>query len=344
LNNIIKFSYTKNIINQSLKIIDVIEILDIIEIKLALIVDDNNKLVGTITDGDVRRALLKKINTDDECRTIMNISPIYANESDDHTHVYNLLKKNRIAIPIVDKNKKITSLTHLGELNKTTKNNIVFIMAGGRGERLMPLTIDTPKPLLPINNKPIIKQIIDNIKKYRFNNIHISVNYKSEKLINYLGNGKDQDLTFTYINEDKALGTAGALSLLKDIPDRPIIVINGDILTGINLEQLLYYHNSSGKKITMCAANHKVPVPYGTIEVDGTTITEIEEKPLKTYLVNAGIYVIEPIIISKMKKNIKIDMTEIINNYVSKQEVSIYPLHEQWIDIGSHEDYEKAQK
>ena len=108
MNNIIKFSYTKNIVNQSLKIIDVIEILDIIEIKLALIVDDNNKLVGTITDGDVRRALLKKINTDDECRTIMNISPIYANESDDHTHVYNLLKKNRIAIPIVDKNKKIT--------------------------------------------------------------------------------------------------------------------------------------------------------------------------------------------------------------------------------------------
>jgi len=171
------------------------------------------------------------------------------------------------------------------------------------------------------------------------------VNYKCEQLINYFKNGEKYEVNITYLKEEEPLGTAGALSLLNsDKISDPIIVINGDVLTSVNISQLLEYHINTNKDITMCAANYDVVVPYGTVEVDGTTITDITEKPLKSYLVNAGIYVINPKILKNIKPNTKIDMTILIEKYISNKNVSIYPLHEQWIDIGSHKDYEEAQK
>jgi NDP-sugar pyrophosphorylase family protein len=257
-----------------------------------------------------------------------------------------MISKYNLPVILTDNENRVLNICTYETEGIVKKNtNLTLIMAGGRGERLMPLTSNTPKPMLPVNNKPIIHRIIDNSKSHGFTNISISVNYKSEQLIDFFKDGKDFGVAINYIHENEPLGTAGALSLLnfKSL-DEPVIVINGDILASVNLSQLLDFHNNSDKDITMCAANYNVAVPYGTIQVDGTTITDIIEKPLKSYLINAGIYVINPNIIKKMKPNVKIDMTTLIGQYVSDRNVSIYPLHESWIDIGSPEDYEKAQK
>ncbi len=333
-----------NTIKLDAKIIEAIKLLNEIKIKLVLLVDKNNKLVGTITDGDIRRALLKNISTDSLCKNIMNDKPIIISKNNDN-NAQQLLEKHNLPLPIVDHQGKIYSICNLESSTLKKNNNIIVIMAGGKGERLMPLTLNTPKPMLPINNKPIIHRIIDNAKKYGFKNICISVNYKCEQLINYFKNGEKYEVNITYLKEEEPLGTAGALSLLNsDKISDPIIVINGDVLTSVNISQLLEYHINTNKDITMCAANYDVVVPYGTVEVDGTTITDITEKPLKSYLVNAGIYVINPKILKNIKPNTKIDMTILIEKYISNKNVSIYPLHEQWIDIGSHKDYEEAQK
>ncbi|MDB4089704.1 nucleotidyltransferase family protein [Gammaproteobacteria bacterium] len=333
-----------NILSSKSDILHAIKMLDDTKIKLILVVDDNKMLIGTITDGDIRRALIKNNDLNILCENIMNPKPIFA-YANDKEGLESKLEEYKIPIPIISKDSLIISICTIGTKTYNSHNNIVVIMAGGKGERLLPLTSSTPKPMLPIHNKPIIHRIVDNNKKYGFKNISISINYKGEQLIDYFKDGKDFGVDISYLKEDKPLGTAGALSLLDhNNLTKPIILMNGDVLTGVNVSQLLEFHQNAGKDITMCAANYNVAVPYGTIEVEGTVITDIVEKPLKSYLVNAGIYVINPNIIKKMKPNMKIDMTTLINQYVSERSVSIYPLHEHWIDIGSHEDYEKAQK
>ncbi len=333
-----------NIISSNSNILDAIKLLDNVKIKLILIVDDKNLFIGTITDGDIRRSLIKSNDLNLLCKDIMNDKPIYIYE-DNKENLEAQLNKYKLPIPLINIDSKIISICTISDQTHDAHNNIVVIMAGGRGQRLMPLTSSIPKPLLPINKKPIIHRIIDNNKKYGFRNIFISINYKGDQLIDYFNNGKDFGVNISYLKEDRPLGTAGALSLLEhDKVTEPIILINGDVLTNVNLSQLLEFHLNTGKDITMCAANYNVAVPYGTIDIKGTIVTNIIEKPLKSYLVNAGIYVINPIIIKGMIPNEKIDMTSLLNQYVSDKNVSIYPLHENWIDIGSHEDYKNAQK
>ena len=336
---------SNNILLETSNTYDAIKLLNDAIIKLILIVDIDNKLVGTITDGDIRRSLIQSNDLNISSTVIMNAKPRFVRKSNEND-LDSMISKYNLPVILTDNENRVLNICAYETEGIVKKNtNLTLIMAGGRGERLMPLTSNTPKPMLPVNNKPIIHRIIDNSKSHGFTNISISVNYKSEQLIDFFKDGKDFGVVINYIHENEPLGTAGALSLLdfKSL-NEPVIVINGDILASVNLSQLLDFHNNSDKDITMCAANYNVAVPYGTIQVDGTTITDIVEKPLKSYLINAGIYVINPNIIKKMKPNIKIDMTTLIGQYVSDRNVSIYPLHERWIDIGSHEDYEKAQK
>lgn len=334
-----------NILLETSNTYDAIKLLNDAIIKLILVVDIDNKLVGTITDGDIRRSLIQSNDLNIASTVIMNAEPRFVKKSNE-SDLDSMISKYNLPVILTDNESRVLNIcTYETEDIVEKHTNLTLIMAGGRGERLMPLTSNTPKPMLPVNNKPIIHRIIDNSKSHGFTNISISVNYKSEQLIDFFKDGNDFGVAINYIHENEPLGTAGALSLLnfKNL-NEPVIVINGDILTSVNLSQLLDFHNNSGKDITMCAANYNVAVPYGTIQVDGTTITDIIEKPLKSYLINAGIYVINPNIIKKMQPNVKIDMTTLIGQYVSDRNVSIYPLHESWIDIGSPEDYEKAQK
>ena len=341
-----KIKYYKansNIVNHEIRIIDAIKALNTLKLKVLLVVNDDEKLIGTITDGDVRRALLKSENLNLKCSKVMNRKPLYVEERVP-SEIYKLILKCGFPIPLIDnKSRKVISLCNIQTINDKIKPNTIVIMAGGKGERLLPLTKKTAKPMLPIREKPLIHEIVDNIKSYGFKNIVISVNYLAKQLIDYFGDGSKFDVNIEYLIEKKPLGTAGSLSLLKTSLDDPIIIINGDVLTNLNLLKLLDFHQSKKALITMCVANYSVSIPYGTISAKGFRISKIIEKPTENYLVNAGIYVVNKSVINKIKKNSVINMTDLVEKYLKKNQVNAYPIFEDWTDIGSMNDYLKIR-
>ena len=312
-------------------------------IKLVLVVE-NNQLAGTITDGDIRRALLSGKNLQTKCKDVMNANPKCA-LVDDYNNINKLLVSHKY-LPIIDNNKNIVDI--ISNENKQQSyylKNPVIIMAGGEGKRLLPLTLNTPKPLLPINQKPLIHEIVNRLDQHGLKDIYISVFYKADMVKKYFKGLSDFSFNIKFLEEEKPLGTAGCLYLLKnkDILD-PIIIINGDVLTDMNYRELIDYHNKSNKLITVCAAIYDIQIPFGTIELEEDKLANIVEKPIKKYLINAGIYVINPEILKDIKDNTTVNMTDIIANNIENNDVGIFPLHEQWLDIGNQKDYEKAQK
>ena len=334
----------KYLAKQESKISEAIKILQKNPIKIVIIICNQGKLLGTITDGDIRRGLLHGYTLDDKCSCIMNKRPNFAYVGD-LNNINKILIKKQLVPVIVDKNKVVISIDHNDTYtSKIIKTNKVVIMAGGKGKRLMPLTQNTPKPLLTINDKPIVEYTIEAFIKNGFEDIILSVGYKSEKLINYFNSNKLLSKYITYINEDKPLDTAGSLSLIskKELKE-PVIVKNGDMITNVNYDELLKFHNNHNKPITICASEYKISIPFGSINSKDGVISEIIEKPTIKHHINAGIYVINPEIIKNMKKNTAISMVELLDNYIGEGNVIAYPLYESWIDIGSPEDFKKAQ-
>ena len=334
-------------LDKNSKISDAINILQKNIIKLVVIVE-KGKLVGIITDGDIRRGLIRKFSIDDKCKDIMNKKPIFI-YSDEKNDLKNFdLKKDyhpeRRYIIVVNKLEKVTDIIDRAE-SQQSLDNTILIMAGGEGRRMLPHTASLPKPMLRIKNKPIIRIIIDRLISHGFTNISISVKYKYDKLVDYFKKHSTINANINFLLEKKALGTAGSLSLLnKRNINKPIIVMNGDIITNINFPDLLRYHDASKNLITVCSSEYSVSIPFGTLVVNNKDkISKIVEKPIEKYLINAGIYVINPEILKKLKKNQKIDMTEIISNYILSKRVGIFPLHESWIDIGNPDDFTKAK-
>ena len=332
-----------NLLNIESTVSDAVKILQKSKYKTVIIISSKNRVIGTITDGDIRRGLLVGISLDAPCKDVMNKRPNIAYQNDNKR--INEILKTQTIVPIVNTNSEIIGMIN-SKVSSAKKNmkNLVVIMAGGEGKRLMPLTAITPKPMLPVKKKPLIHKIIEGLGESGFKEIQISVHYKGEQLVNYFKNGKKFGVNIKYIHEEKPLGTAGCLSLI-DIKNlnEPIIVLNGDVLTNIDYRRLINFHQKSKKSFTLCAAAYDISIPYGTIELKKDSIIDIEEKPIKKYLINAGIYVIEPSVIKKMKKNLKIDMTTLVKKFIKQKEVTVFPLHEFWIDIGNHEDYEKVQ-
>ena len=333
----------KNILSINSKMSDAIRVLQECHYKLVLIID-KNKLVGTITDGDIRRGLLNNLNLENKCSEIMNIKPKSAKEYE-VSYIRDLLQTHSY-IPIVDSSNNIVKIVSNDDMEIEQKNKCsILIMAGGKGERLHPLTLKTPKPLLPLQKKPIIHEIIDRLYTHNLKDIFISIHYKGEVIKNYFEENLDKSINVKFLEENEPLGTAGSLSLLQ--PNNitsPVVVINGDVLTDINYSELINYHNRSNLDITVCASFYDIQIPFGTIEIENDKLVNIIEKPLKKYLINAGIYVVNPVIINNLQYNKKIDMTDIISDAINNNNVGIFPMHEQWIDIGSHESYEKAKK
>lgn len=334
----------KYLAKQESKISEAIKILQKNPTKIVIIICNQGKLLGTITDGDIRRGLLNGYTLDDKCSCIMNKRPNFAYVGD-LNNINKILIKKQLVPVIVDKNKVVISIDHNDTYTSNIiKTNKVVIMAGGKGKRLMPLTQNTPKPLLTINDKPIVEYTIEAFIKNGFEDIILSVGYKSEKLINYFNSNKILSKYITYINEDKPLDTAGSLSLIsKKELQEPVIVKNGDIITNVNYDELLKFHNNHNKPITICASEYKISIPFGSIYSKDGVISKIIEKPTIKHHINAGIYVINPEIIKNMKKNTAISMVELLDDYISGGKVIAYPLYESWIDIGSPEDFKKAQ-
>jgi NDP-sugar pyrophosphorylase family protein len=278
----------------------------------------------------------------------MNPNPIIANESDTIEYIESLIKENRIlSIPVVDRNGKFIDLKAFEHIIKKNKlENPVVIMAGGFGKRLLPLTKNTPKPMLKVGATPILESIIKRFKDYGFYKFFISTHYKAEVIKEYLGSGSKWNVNIEYIEENQPLGTAGALSLLPDdLNDIPVVIMNGDLITEINFESLIMHHIESGDEVTVSVVEYDMEVPYGVIKIENNKVKDLEEKPVHKFFVNAGIYVLNANVISELEKNAHIDMTQLLNRRIlEKKTINIFPLYENWIDIGNEADFESINK
>lgn len=316
--------------------------------RIVLVADKNKKLLGTITDGDIRRALIKNMPMNTKLKSFMYKSPTTLKYPYDKEKALNVMKKNSLLhLPIIEKNGKIKNLEILQNLLEDKQQpNSVIIMAGGLGKRLMPITKDTPKPLLLIENKPVLEIIVDQLSRNHFKNIFISTFYKSEMIKNYFGNGKDRNLNINYLKEKKQLGTAGSLSMIpQKFRNFPILVMNSDLLTTLDYDELMLFHKEKRNAITVCIRKKTFNIPYGVVKNNKGRITDINEKPTQDYFINAGIYVLEPKILKKIKKNQHLDMTDLIKDCIKKKlKVTAFPIHEYWLDIGLKEDLENAKR
>ncbi len=323
---------------------EALEAIDRGTMQIALIVE-NEILLGTITDGDIRRAFLQGKTLSDSIKGIFNASPVKGIINQPREDLLQMaLAKEVKQIPMVDDAGHLIGIECIDDyLRVTEKPNTVILMAGGLGSRLRPLTIDTPKPMLAVGSKPILETIIESFSRYGFRNFYLSVNYMAEKIRDHFGDGKGHGVSISYLNEKNRLGTAGALSLLPDDTEAPLIVMNGDILTNVNFEHLLNYHMHTGADATMCVREYEFQVPYGVVHTKGAAIHSITEKPTHQFYVNAGIYVLSPQVLSLIPKGKFFDMPQLFQELIGRNKKTCsFPIREYWMDIGQPNDFEKA--
>ncbi len=332
-------------INTSIKV--AIERLNKVGIKIALVLDDNYRLLGTISDGDFRRGMLSGLSLEDTVEKIMNKNPCTVNEGTSRLEILKLMNDTKILqIPIIDKNNFVTGLHLWDDISAQAKySNIMVIMAGGKGSRLHPQTENRPKPMLLVAGIPILEHIIKRARSQGFNHFIIAINYLGEIIEKYFKDGQKFGVKIEYLHEDVPLGTAGALSLLSYKPKTAFIVTNGDVITDINYSDFLEYHTVQNAAATVAVHTHEFQIPYGVVQINGLEVESYEEKPIVSSLINAGVYALEPDILDLIKEPKFRDMPEILDiSRDLKKKVIVYPLHESWIDIGRPIDLEIANK
>ena len=339
------FNWKKYCIADTALIRDAIAVIDQGAIQMAMVTDTQGRLKGIITDGDVRRGLLKSIPFDAPIAAIMNPKPfvLSADASVRNEDVQLHMRQHGIRqIPIVDASGKLCGV-YLDDSLGTRKNTVV-LMVGGLGSRLGDLTKNCPKPLLSVGDKPILESIIESFSAQGFRNITLALNYKGEMIADYFGDGSRLKVNIKYLWEDRPLGTAGALSMMVAPISEPIIVMNGDVLTQMRFGPLVDYHDASGKMATMCIREFKFQVPFGVVKYDGHSVTDIVEKPEESFMVSAGINVLNPEALQYIPKNTRFDMPDLFKAMLEdNKELGAYAIREYWIDIGRREEYQKAQ-
>lgn len=331
-------------INQNLK--QAMEVLNNSKLHICFVVGADGKLIGSLTDGDVRRAFLNGASLQSMVSEYMNKSPkmipegLSVGEIVQHMNNWGVRQ-----LPVVNKQGKIVKVeTVEGVMDLFQKPNRVVLMAGGFGKRLSPLTDTVPKPLLQVDGIPILEHIIRRFKELGFYKFSISVNYKADMIIQYFGDGSRMGIDIEYLHEDKPLGTCGALSLLKEKPKEPFFVMNGDLLTRANFSTILEYHTGQNSFATMCVREHHFEVPYGVVKSEGNRIVSIEEKPKEVTFINAGIYVLSPEALDHIDSNNYLDMPTLFMN-MKKKDLPVLSciLRDYWLDIGRIEDFHRAQ-
>lgn len=341
-------SWRKALVNSSATLEQAIEVLDKAALRIALIVGQSDKLLGTLTDGDVRRALLNQRSLQIPVTEIMNAQPKTAEQSWTKSRMLDLMEQyDLLHLPLLDGEGRVVELFSLNYmLNKHCHNNPVFLMAGGFGRRLRPLTNNCPKPMLQVGDKPILEQILLRFIEAGFYRFYISTHYMSDVITGYFGNGQKWGVSIQYIREDRPLGTGGALGLLPhDEIDNPMVVMNGDLLTSISLPSLLEFHERNSSVATMCVREYEYQVPYGVIKSEGMQIKSMIEKPVHRFFVNAGIYLLEPELVKSVPRGSRVDMPTLLELEIDRgKPVAMFPIHEYWLDIGRMDDFETAQK
>tara|TARA_B100000700_G_C15062696_1_gene866945 strand:- start:2643 stop:3698 length:1056 start_codon:yes stop_codon:yes gene_type:complete len=326
---------------------EALEIMNTQALRIVLVVDHDMHLKGVVTDGDIRRALLNNLGLDITVEEVMNTSPITAKQGTPKQELVAVMEeKGILSIPVVNQGKLVglESLQHI--LSRPKYDNPVFLMAGGFGTRLRPLTDDCPKPMLQIGSKPILETVLQSFVKAGFRNFYISTHYMPEQIENHFGDGSKWGVSIQYVYEDSPLGTGGALGLLpKDLPDDlPLIMMNGDVLTKVDFARLLEFHCDNQADATMCVREYEYQIPYGVINGEGNRIVDMEEKPIQRFFVNAGIYVVSPAVVKSVPYNHRIDMPTILEQQIAiNKQVLMFPIHEYWLDIGRMDDFNRAQ-
>lgn len=336
------------LVNQHVSLQQAIEVLDKGGLRVVLVVDENDVLKGTLTDGDVRRALLKHLSLEIPVIQVMNAQPKVAQKGWRDRQILSTMQKHQVLqLPIVDLDNRVVGLANLHDLlDQHRYDNPVFLMAGGFGTRLRPLTNSCPKPMLKVGDKPILEKILLSFVEAGFYRFYISTHYMPEVIKEYFGTGEKWGVQIQYTHEEKPLGTGGALGLLPhDEIDLPLFVMNGDLLTSLNIHSFLEFHQSQNSVATMCVREYEHQIPYGVVTSEGTAVKAMVEKPVQKFFINAGIYLLDPELVKSVKQDQVIDMPTLLEQQIEHSKlVSMFPIHEYWLDIGRMDDFYKAQQ
>lgn len=324
-----------------------IEAMDRSALRIMLVVDENGVLIGTLTDGDVRRAVLRHLPMDIPVSRVMCSSPQVAQKDWSSDRILSVMKgADLLHLPVVDQNGRVVALETLHSLlNRRSLKNPVFLMAGGFGRRLYPLTRNCPKPLLKVGEKPILELILESFINAGFYRFFISTHYLPEMVRGHFGDGERWGVSIRYTHEESPLGTGGALGLLPhDEINDPLLMMNGDLLTTLNYLDLLKFHNEHNCGATLCVREFEYQIPYGVVQGEGDHVQSLIEKPVQKFFVNAGIYVLDPQVIKSISPGTKIDMPTLLEQKIaSGQNVAMFPINDYWLDIGRMDDFKRAQ-
>ena len=318
---------------------------------IALVTGDEGKLLGTVTDGDLRRATLAGLDFDKETvdallgqREGKQAHPLTAPVGTKPIELMRMMRASRLRhIPLVDAKGRVKELALLRELALEDELPVTaVVMAGGLGTRLRPLTEKTPKPMLPVGDRPVMEHVLEQLQKVGISQVSITTHYKAEAIVEHFGDGRRFGLEIDYLNEKEPLGTAGALGLLKP-REGPVLLINGDVMTQVNFRSMLSYHADNKADMTVGVRRFELQVPYGVVEMEGSEVRRLDEKPTYRFFINAGVYLIEPRVLTLIKDRERLDATELIDRLLaSGKKVVGFPIHEYWLDIGRPDDYVQA--
>jgi dTDP-glucose pyrophosphorylase len=320
---------------------------------LALVVDAKRHLIGTITDGDVRRAILAGISIEAPVQKLLDQrdktlypKPITAARGTAPDELLRIMNERGIRqIPLLDENDQVVDVALMQDLVKGCELPLkAVVMAGGFGKRLMPLTEEVPKPMLPVGDRPILEHIINQLQNSGIRKVQMTTHYKPEIIKQHFGTGEKFGLDIQYVNEDQPLGTAGALGNIEE-SDEPMLVLNGDILTRVDFRAMLAFHRENKAELTVAVRKYDLQVPYGVIQCDGAQVKSVDEKPTYNFFVNAGIYLLEPSAHRSIPSAQRFDMTDLIEKLTAGgRRVVAFPVVEYWMDIGQQNDYAQAQE
>ena len=321
--------------------------LDQMAIKIVLIVNASGVLQGTISDGDIRRGLLKGLDLSSPITNVIHRNALVVSPDMSRDIVMKLMVANKIQqVPVVDEQRRVVGLHRWDEITTPpSRPNLMVIMAGGMGTRLRPHTENCPKPLLAVAGKPMLEHIIDRAKLEGFSHFVIAVHYLGHMIEEYFGNGERVGVQINYLREQSPLGTAGALVLLNPLPEAPFVVTNGDVITDIRYGELLDFHVRHAAAATMAVRLHEWQHPFGVVQMQGVEIIGFDEKPIARSHINAGVYALDPTALGELTRDARCDMPTLFARLQAKSQRTVaYPMHEPWLDVGRPEDLAAANK
>lgn len=336
-------------LKENATILQAIATIDASEARVALILDTQEKLIGSVTDGDIRRGLLKNASLESPVKSIMNKAPHALPMGTSRERILSAMESAEIKqIPLLCDDGSIRGIITYDELlslRSKPRSNPVVIMAGGKGRRLLPITTDIPKPMVQVGNKPILEWIIRRLQHQGFGEFHLAINYLGHVIEEHFGDGSSFGCSISYIKEKEFLGTAGALSLIEKKFNQPLVVTNGDILASVDFGDVVDHHHHSGALATVCGRSHFTEVPYGVLQTQAGQLVSIAEKPVHEDLISAGMYVLSPAALNMIPKNTMTDMPSVLTDLIKNQhKVSVYTIKDEWMDVGHHDELRQVRQ